>query len=248
MEFERIADKKRLHFITAAIKSNVRPGERILDVGCGNGIITIAIGQLGHETIGIDSSEKAINSASSSNDLPNVKFNVVPAGQLTAEPGKYSAIICSEVLEHLQDPGSLLSILHESLSSDGILIVTVPNGVGPREMMVTRPVQYLKKRNNIAWKLLSGLKRRLGYTGETIQSSADDLSHLQFFTLKSLSALAKKHGFKIVRADKTNFVEQVFPFSLIIKRSLLLQRLDCRLADILPPSFTSGFMTIWKKL
>ena len=31
------------------------------------------------------------------------------------------------------------------------------------------------------------------------------------------------------------------------ERSRALQQLDCRLADILPKSFTSGFMTIWRK-
>src|SRR5687767_12861727 len=207
MEFSRIADKKRVNFITDAISKNVPPGEAVLDVGCGNGIITRAVGAMGYEVTGIDSSVKTIEAAQSSNNLSNVKFIVVAAGELTPRPGKYAAIICSEVLEHLEDPSSLLVILKKSLKDNGILLVTVPNGKGPRERFVTKPVQYLQSKNNFIWKLVSAVKKALGYTGTTVQSSADDLSHIQFYTYKSLSKLAQSQGFRITGIKKSNFIE-----------------------------------------
>jgi 2-polyprenyl-3-methyl-5-hydroxy-6-metoxy-1,4-benzoquinol methylase len=248
MEFSRIADKKRLRFIVDAITKNIPAGEEVLDVGCGNGIITAAVGKSGFLVTGIDSSEKTIALAKSSNDLPNVKFMVVAAGDLAVQPGKFAAIICSEVLEHLSHPSALLDILKKSLKDNGILLVTVPNGRGPRELLVTKPVQHLQKKNNLAWKLVSAIKKVLRYKGTTIQSSAEDLRHIQFFTPASLRKLASASGFRIVSIKKSNFVEEVFPFSLLIKRSETLQRLDCKLADWLPLSFTSGFMMVWKKM
>jgi 2-polyprenyl-3-methyl-5-hydroxy-6-metoxy-1,4-benzoquinol methylase len=247
MEFERIADKKRSDFISGAISKNVPITGQILDVGCGNGIISRTVGALGYHVTGIDSSEKTIEAAQSANKLSNVKFTVVDAGYFAPERGKYSAIICSEVLEHLRDPGALLSLLHESLVDNGFLLVTVPNGFGPREMFVTRPVQYLQK-NKFTSKIISSFKKVFGYKGTTVQSSADDLSHIQFFTYSSLSKLARANGFIITEIKKSNFIEQVFPFSLAFRRSAGLQKLDCRLADLLPTGFTSGFMTIWKKV
>lgn len=247
MEFERFADKKRLKFITNAVTQNIPITGLILDIGCGNGIITRAIGAYGYNITGIDSSEKTIEAAKATNNLPNVNFMVVAAGDFTPEAGKYSAIICSEVLEHLLKPGQLLLQLHKSLRDDGILIVTVPNGIGPREILVTRPVQFLQRRNNIAWKIISKLKNLLGYKGTTVQSSADDLTHIQFFTYASLTRLARSHNFRIQKLTKSNFIEQVFPFSLLYKRINALQRLDCKIADILPKRFTSGFMTVWRK-
>ena len=248
MEFSRIADKKRLKFILDAITKNIPSGEEVLDIGCGNGIITAVVGKSGFAVTGIDASEKTIAAARSANNLPNVKFMVVAAGELAAQRGKFSAIICSEVLEHLHDPSSLLDVLKISLKDNGILVVTVPNGRGPRELLVTKPVQYLQKKNNLAWKLVSGIKKLLGYKGVTEQSSADDLSHVQFFTRKALQKLAREHGFRITTIEKTNFIEQVFPFSLIMKRSKALQQLDCKLADALPLPFTSGFMMVWRKM
>ena len=87
----------------------------------------------------------------------------------------------------------------------------------------------------------------MGYRGTTVQSSADDLSHVQFFSADSLKRLAAKNDFEIIEMGKTNFIEQVFPYSLITRRSVTLQRLDCALADRLPAAFASGFMTVWKK-
>ncbi len=157
------------------------------------------------------------------------------------------AVICSEVLEHLSDPGKLLNILYQSLYDQGVLIVTVPNGNGPRELFVTRPIIALAKSNGITWKIIKKLKSALGYKGTTAQSDADNLTHVQFFTKSSLNKLAKDNRFNIVRFGKTNFVEDIFPFSLLTKRIKILQKWDCALSEYLPYSFTGGFVTIWEK-
>lgn len=247
MEFERIADIKRLNFIINALNSKLSKGSKVLDVGCGNGIISRSLGQHGFHVKGIDISEKAIEKARSLNTLPNVNFEVISAEQLVADGHRYQAVICSEVLEHLNDPGKLLKILHESLDENGILIVTVPNGKGPRELLVTRPVITLQKKNNWMWKALKKMKSFFGYKGTTIQSDADDLTHIQFFTKNSLEALAKQNNFRIVKFGKTNFIEDVFPFSFFTNRIKFLQKLDCAVSERLPYNFTGGFVTVWEK-
>jgi 2-polyprenyl-3-methyl-5-hydroxy-6-metoxy-1,4-benzoquinol methylase len=160
---------------------------------------------------------------------------------------QYDAVICSEVLEHLHDPSTLLHTIYMTLKEEGILIVTVPNGRGPRELFVTRPT--LKARESAGlWKVITKIKKILGFSGTTIQSHADNLDHVQFFTLKALYKLAARNHFTITCIAKTNFVEDVFPFSLFTKRSKALQKFDCMVAEWLPPGFTGGFNTIWKKV
>ncbi len=172
---------------------------------------------------------------------------MISAEQLVAEGKKYDAIICSEVLEHLKKPEDLLTTLYRSLTDTGVLIITVPNGRGPRELFVTKPVIWLQKKNNFIWRGLLRLKRLLGYKGTTVQSDASDLTHIHFFTKRSLTSLAKGSHFKITRFGKTNFIEDVFPFSILSKRLIFLQKMDCAIADILPHQFTGGFVTVWKK-
>src|ERR1700749_4158074 len=165
MEYARFADVKRLKFIIDVLEAKLPSGAEVLDVGCGNGVISRSLGERGLTIKGIDVSEKAIARARELNKFPNVRFDVVSAEQLVADGQRYHAVICSEVLEHLNDPGKLLSVLHELLDTNGVLIVTVPNGVGPRELFVTRPVIALQKRNNWMWKTVQGAKRLFGYKG-----------------------------------------------------------------------------------
>jgi len=248
MEFNRVADIKRLKFIVESLKSKLSENALVLDVGCGNGVISRSLGEQGFNVYGIDISEKAIEKAKQLNKFLNVAFDVLSAEQLVAEGKKYNAVICSEVLEHLNVPGDLLKILYQSLTNDGILIVTVPNGNGPREMFVTRPIIALQKKDNIIWKFVLKLKNLLGYKGTTIQSDASDLTHIQFFTKKTLEQLAYENKFEIVKFGKTNLIEDVFPFSLLSKRIKFLQKMDCAIAEVLPYSFTGGFVTVWKKI
>jgi 2-polyprenyl-3-methyl-5-hydroxy-6-metoxy-1,4-benzoquinol methylase len=245
--YNKAVDQKRLEFIITHLKNCIPDKGSILDVGCGNGIISMKLGELGYQVQGIDISEKAISKAKQINLLENVKFDVVSAEELTASGKTYDAIICSEVLEHLSEPAVLLKTLFNILKNNGKLIVTVPNGRGPREMLVTRPMLKLRSKNNWAWNGISGLKRVMGYQGVTIQSDADNLDHVQFFTKNELYLLSKKNDFVITAFNNTNFVEDIFPFSLVTKRINYLQKLDCKLADILPHHFTGGFNMVWIK-
>jgi len=247
MEFERIADIKRLNFIVSALKASLPEGAEVLDVGCGNGVISRSLGAQGFNVRGIDVSEKTIEKAKVLNTFSNVRFEVVSAEQLVADGHRYHAVICSEVLEHLNDPGKLLRVLHQSLTDDGVLIVTVPNGMGPRELFVTKPVQSMQKKNNFVWKGVKKIKSLFGYKGTTVQSDADDLTHIQFFTRPTLEELAGKNDFRIVRFGKTNFIEDVFPFSFLAKKIKVLQKWDCAVAERLPYRFTGGFVTVWQK-
>jgi 2-polyprenyl-3-methyl-5-hydroxy-6-metoxy-1,4-benzoquinol methylase len=246
-EYNRIADRKRVDFIANVLKTSLPSTAKILDVGCGNGVITRHLGRLGFNVLGIDVSDKTIEKARVIDPMPNVQFMQKSAEELVASGEKYDAVICSEVLEHLNDPGKLLNVLYQTLADNGKLIVTVPNGNGPRETFVTKPILSLRKKDNWLWRLILRFKSALGYRGTTVQSDADNLDHVQFFSKKDLENLSRAHGFRITGFGKANFVEDVFPFSFLSKRITVLQKIDCKIADILPYQFTGGFFTVWEK-
>jgi 2-polyprenyl-3-methyl-5-hydroxy-6-metoxy-1,4-benzoquinol methylase len=241
-EFKEVVDIKRLNFIADIIQTYCKPGARILDIGCGNGNITCGIGSLGYEVIGIDFSNKAINYAQSRNKQANVKFEVRNAEEVTAEE-HYDAIICSEVLEHLHHPGLLVKTIARILKPGGVLIATVPNGIGPRELLVTRPV--LAMANTKMGRFIDNSKRLLGYSNTTVQSVSEDLSHVQFFTRNAISSLIKEQGFELLKFKHANSFEKVFPYSLVTRYVKILSVLDNKMADFMPSVLASGFNTAW---
>lgn len=246
--YEKITDLKRLNFVVNGIDAKKPIADtKVLDVGCGNGHISMYLGAIGYQVSGIDVSEDTIETAKKLNHLDNVTFSVVDAEDVQLPANEYDAIICSEVLEHLHQPSTLLTVLYQALKDDGRLIVTVPNGQGPREVLVTKPILALRQQNGWTWRSVSRIKKTLGYDGTTVQSEADNLDHVQFFSKKDLENLAGSNDFAIVKFENVNFIEDVFPISLLSRRMKAIQRLDCKVADWLPHNYSGGFLTVWEK-
>src|SRR5215218_7989779 len=99
-EYDRIADRKRVDFIAGVLNQSLGKDARILDVGCGNGVISRHLGKQGFTVLGIDVSQKTIDTARALTHIPNVQFQKMSAEELVATGETYDAVICSEVLEH----------------------------------------------------------------------------------------------------------------------------------------------------
>ncbi|HMT10608.1 MAG TPA: methyltransferase domain-containing protein [Ignavibacteria bacterium] len=242
--YKDIEDIKRLEYIVASITAGTPAGGRILDIGCGNGNISIALGSLGYNVTGIDMDAATIENAKKNNKFKNVEFKVLNANDIT--PGtKFDAVVCSEVLEHLSNPELLVEQIGKLLKKDGIFLATVPNGYGPREVLITKPVQFLNKKG--FYKVITGAKKLMGFRNMTLQSSSGDLTHIQFFTRKRLSRIISHRGFREISFKHGNFVERVLPFSILTRRIKSLQKVDCNIADKLPSFAVSAFYSAWQK-
>lgn len=238
--FETAEELKRLQFIVDEINGhlNFDTSKKVLEIGCGNGNVAMGIASMGYHTLGVDIDESSIETAKRNNTFKNLEFRAEPAENLT-EAERFDAIVCTEVLEHLDDPSVVLTYALSNLKEDGIFISTVPNGRGPREVLMTKPMQYMEK-NNLGGGLLK-VKRAFGFGHGTVQSSNPNLEHVQFFSKKRIVALHEKNGFKLKRFQKSDSFSDIFPYSILARRSMMLQELDCSTADVLPPAFSSGF-------
>jgi 2-polyprenyl-6-hydroxyphenyl methylase/3-demethylubiquinone-9 3-methyltransferase len=88
-------------------------GKRVLDVGCGGGILADSMARAGAQVLGIDLSTKALKVAqlhALEAGTPDVQYREVSAEALAAEqPGSYDAITCMEMLEHVPNPASVVT-------------------------------------------------------------------------------------------------------------------------------------------
>lgn len=122
--------QRRIHWMCSVVR-----GERVLDVGCSQGLVPILLGREGKATIGIDSSNAAIRSAEEHLVRESVGVrklvNFVEADFVTHDFGAtcFDSIIIGEVLEHLLQPERFVSTAARLLEPGGRLIVTVPFGI-----------------------------------------------------------------------------------------------------------------------
>lgn len=86
---------------------------KILDIGCGGGILTEALAKKGALVTGIDQSEELLHVAQThalAAQLCTVTYQHITAEELsTASPAAFDAVICFELLEHVPDPQLLVS-------------------------------------------------------------------------------------------------------------------------------------------
>ncbi len=87
-------------------------GLRVVDVGCGGGILADAMARRGATVLGIDLATKPLRVAqlhALEAQTPNVSYREVSAEDLASEQaGRYDVVTCMEMLEHVPDPASIV--------------------------------------------------------------------------------------------------------------------------------------------
>ncbi|HRM81988.1 MAG TPA: bifunctional 2-polyprenyl-6-hydroxyphenol methylase/3-demethylubiquinol 3-O-methyltransferase UbiG [Acidovorax temperans] len=110
----------RLDWIHALADLNRK---RVLDVGCGGGILADSMARKGADVTGIDLASKSLRVAqlhALETGTPNIQYREVSVEALAQEqPASFDVVTCMEMLEHVPDPGSVVRACAELVKPDG---------------------------------------------------------------------------------------------------------------------------------
>ena len=121
---------------------------RVLDVGCGPGVMTEIVLQRGGIFDGVDLSPEMVSEAKEKfGHLPGVHFAVGNIEKIEAGNNSYDQLICMAVIEYLKTPDRALAEMARVLKPGGIAIITMPKRwhVSRVTVAATAPVRVLAK-------------------------------------------------------------------------------------------------------
>ena len=117
----------RLDYLKKNYLNKSLNGLRILDVGCGGGILCEPLSRLGADVTGIDTNEKAIKVAKEHAKIKNLKIKYINAELSQVEKCSFDIITCMEVLEHVENVNQIISISNNILRKNGFFFGSTIN-------------------------------------------------------------------------------------------------------------------------
>jgi SAM-dependent methyltransferase len=165
-----ILDAQRLVATTAELLAQTStPKAKFLDIGCGYGLFSKEAIDRGFQVTALDlaSNKRKVTQEITGLDPVQSSFE-----NFDCAPSSFSAILMSQILEHVSDVNLWISKAHRSLTDNGVLAIGLPNFGCAARFILREKSPYITPPE-----------------------------HLNFFSPPSLSALLQKHGFQVERVQ-----------------------------------------------
>lgn len=201
-KFEKILSKVgdlsfRRRIITLLEYLDVKPTDRVLDAGCGEGFYVMLLDELypatlgecgGVRVVGLDNDPRILEQAKKwVGEKSNIRLLVGDVTKLPFDNESFDKIILSEVLEHVPDESRALSEIYRVLKPGGILGITVPNHNYP-----------------FLWDPLNWIREHLGlghFNPDSGFFGGIWAMHLRLYHFSEIKKLVEGAGFRIEKIE-----------------------------------------------
>lgn len=159
--------------------------QKVLDIGCGGGILSESLAKAGAEVTGIDLAEEVLTVARlhSLEAEISVNYELISAeAQAASHPGTYDLVTCMEMLEHVPDPQSIIEAASQAVKSGGWVFFSTLNRNFKSYLLGILAAEHLL---NIVPK--------------------GTHTHSKFIKPSELDAMARKHDLNLVEAAGIDF-------------------------------------------
>jgi len=124
-----IRDQAAARFDRNPKKLDCLKGMRLLDIGCGGGILSEPLARLGAEVVGVDPSEENINAARAHAEDTRiaVDYRATTAEELAAANERFDVVLAMEVVEHVADLNAFVATCATMVKPAGLMIAATIN-------------------------------------------------------------------------------------------------------------------------
>jgi 2-polyprenyl-3-methyl-5-hydroxy-6-metoxy-1,4-benzoquinol methylase len=158
----RMVGERHIAFLTREL----RPGSRVLDLGCGRGVILGALADRGFEVHGVELSAAAARGAD-----PRAEIRIAARLEDAGYPDAFfDQVVIWHVFEHLADPRATLATVHRIIVPGGRLIVALPNFSSLQARCTGRAWFHLDLPRHLYHYPLAALRQLLAQAGFEIES------------------------------------------------------------------------------
>lgn len=124
-------------------------GKRVLDIGCGGGILADAMARKGAQVLGIDLATKSLKVAqlhALEAQTPHINYREISAEALAAEqPASFDVVTCMEMLEHVPNPQSIVAACAALVKPGGWVYFSTINRNAKAYMFAIVGAEYVLK-------------------------------------------------------------------------------------------------------
>jgi len=111
------------------VRPHLRPGDRVLDIGCGDGALVRTLQEFGAKPTGIDLDPEGAQFVERTYGIPVV---VAPFETSQLAEGQFDAIVATHVIEHMFEPVEVMQQIRRLLKPNGLVVLETPNILRPK--------------------------------------------------------------------------------------------------------------------
>lgn len=145
VRLEYIRDRLCAHFGRDPLAPQPLKGLRLVDIGCGGGLLSEPLARMGADVVGIDAAERNVKTAAThaAETGTPVDYRHTTAEDLVAAGETFDAVLSLEVVEHVADVPLFLESLAALMKPEGLLVMATLNRTPKSYLMAIIGAEYV---------------------------------------------------------------------------------------------------------